>query len=701
MTVGQESRSGSRSSKDSQVVQAVLAQIDSAESSTISIKEKWTENYDMFVKGSTFKGKAAWQSQFSVPKLSSSIRQAQGQLVNILLQNPKWWQLEARADRNALAEELKEPLWKMVNFFLEDANFYRHAGTFILNSLISIGSTYVGWRKKVIQNPEYVMMKAAEEERREKQRLAKVVENPDIEDEFTDPDFIQESIEKALEDLPSILAGEVPTQAPQPKPYIQVGALDLQDPNQELLWWDTSSVYMEDCKWKAFAIEKPLYEVRQLAKLGFFPKRKVASIPPGEVDSTAAIRDWRYKNEVKQSNRDKNVELLFYYGPLIIDDEVVKDDFFCVIANRSILLKSGAYPYWEPPGQKTPLVNAAVRQIPGRATGAGIGDAAVLLQRTLDSNYQLVCDQFRFALPGLNIINWNSLVDKGSVTEGLEPGKWIEVRDDPNKAFKHEDLSSNIENQVHPIQDVLRAAIDDATGVNDLMTGGGNLRSRTTAAETNAKMSGSQNAVNIIALDLEQNFLIPVLQKVFARVLQFGLNELQNNPQLQSLFSEAELMSLNNLSATDRMDILNNFYRFKVNGFSSTGNKEEKLRIVNEMFQIANSGGPLSQFINMPNLIKYWARLQEVDDENALLVSDSPAEQVYNENAVLLAGHGVATSPDDDDMVHMQLHQQAAQSPAATQELAQHLQDHQMQAQQKQTMGQMPGQPPAGPQPIQ
>lgn len=688
--ISTEVRGPSDNKRDAKIVDAVLRMMKDCDSQAPSIKAKWRENFDMFVNGSNFQNKKDWQSRFTTMKLSASIRQAQAMLVNTLIQNPRWWILDPRNPEDPRSVRLGKILKKVVAHYMEEAKFTRHAGTFFLNALVSMGSLYIGWRLKTIQNPEYILEMTKEAEKKEKARLARHVANPQATDDLLDPENIESSLAEALSDFEAEATGDAAPSQPKPKKYIEIGALDFQDPLHELVWWDNSVAYMEDATWKAFEYDVPLYVLRHMGKLGFFPKSKVKKIGPKKLDPEEARRKREYANLTSQLADNEVASLLIYQGPLVIDGEIEEDDFFCVIANRAVVLKSGPNPYWEPHGHGSAMINASVRQIPHRATGAGIGDNANIIQKTYDSNLQLVCDQFRFALPGLNIINWTSVVDQSALQEGLEPGKLIEVRDDPSKVFRHENLTANLENQVQPINEILRQSIDEATGLSDLLLGGGNLRSRTTAAETNARLNSGQRTVSIIALDLEQNFLLPALQKIFARVLQFGIPEIPNNPRLRAILTEDEQAELMSLDAGDRMDILNNYYQFKIQGFSGIQASDEKLARVNEILGIINSAptGPVAAQVDVTSVVKLWTRLTGLGDDEMLLKKDNPLEVINAENTALLAGHDVSVNQDDDDQMHMQYHQAAMGTAQPTQQLMIHLQMHQQQMMQKQMLQQ-------------
>lgn len=675
-----------REDAEARKVSAMVALIEKAERDSALITKRWVESYDMFVYGSRFKDKQDWQVQLSINKFASSIRAVQGEMMATLINTPNWWSLDPKSPNNGKASMLKPAFEKMMNYYLDASNFKRHAGTFFLNSLISIGNLFVGWKQMLVQNPAYVLEQTRAERQRDQARLAKNVENPQVTEDSESE--LASKIEAAAEDFKALATGEEVIGKPKPKKYVQMGVLDFKDPNHENIFWDTNVAYMEDSLWKAFEYEANLYELKHMAKLGFFSKSAVDNIPSKKPDDALANQGIRYQNlrSTDSAQNDSKVLITVYMGPLIVDNEVVKDKVFCVIANRAKILKESEYPFWEPPGHHTALINAAVKQVPGRATGAGIGDSAIELQKVYDSNWQLICDTFRFGIAGINIVDYQQLVDKSSLDEGIEPGKTIQVRGDPKKVFHREQLTHNLENQVTPVQEMLRQGIEELIGVNAMFSGAPNLRSRTTAAETQAQLSGSQRTTNTIALDLEQNFIVPTLQKVFARVLQFGLLEIETNPELDSLLDEDEKIELKRLNDADRLSILQSYYRFKIKGFSAQQDRAEKLARMNEVLSIINSGGPLSMLIDLPKFMELWAELMELKDDNILIVKDSPLAQIEAENTTLMGGHMVSPGESDDHELHIKLQGPLAAAPYATPEMQQHVQEHTMMLQMIQQM---------------
>ena len=692
---------GRKSVKDklSERVSAVNDLVDSADGQVTLIKERWRENYDMFVYGSRNDEKEVWQTNFSVNKLASSIRTAQGRLIDTLVNKPDWYELTPRSYYNKEAQKLRKAFGKVFDYYIEAAKFKRHAGSFFLSALINSGSIHIGWESKLVQNPEYVLEQTEASRREEQTRLANKVVNPQVVDESLSGEELQRGLLSSLEEFAAEAQG---TGLPEKKaePYVQIGALKLMDINPDRMYWDPNVMYMEDSMWRAFDYDVNRWELNYAAKLGYFKQSDIDKITDDSQYAEKTSHDLRYKNTIpgRKSNSDK-IRLRVYYGPLIIDGEIKKDKYFCIIANSDTIIKEGSYPYWEPPGQHTPIITAAVRQIPFRATGAGIGDNAVALQKIYDSNWQLQCDTFRFGISGINVVNYQNLVDKSQLMEGIYPGMTLEVRGSPKDSFEHIEFTSNRESQVHPVQNMLEQAIDQLTGINELMVGGGNQYSRTSAAETNARLGAGTQNVNTIALDLETNFLIPALEKCFARILQFGLPEINSNPELRALLDEEELAEISQLNAAGRMEVLNRWYHFKIKGFSSDQDKNEALMRSNELLTIINANGPLTPLINLPAFMKKHFELMDIKDaEDLLIIDQSPMQQVTQENAVLMSGHAIMPAESDDHEFHMQQHGPLAMSPYATPEAIQHYQMHEQYVMQMQmaAQAQQQGGPPPG-----
>lgn len=663
-------------------VASINALLKKSEDRTKDTRDVWEDNYILFAVGPSFAEKEDWQSQFSVSHFANSIRTAQGKLVNIIVNSPDWWDLEAKNDRNGAAQRLRRPMKKLLGYFLEVADFKRYAGTFFMQSLISLGVLGVGFRKKLVLNPEWVLRKTEEQRKKEQRTMAPHVANPET---AQDDEFLLEEINKAVDGFVGETQGEEPPKAKPIEQYVQYGTLDFWEPMPKFFFWEPSVSYLQDSPWVAFQYQLPLSEVKRSAKMGLFSKAAVKRIPV-----RTPSPKWQVANRIYQRttmpvpDASDDVIITAYFGPLYQDGAIVRDNYFCVIANDSVILKEGDYPYWEPPMHRGPVIAAAVRQIPHRATGAGIGDQAKGLQRQLDQNLMLLCDSWRLNIGGINVVNRSALVDKSTLDEGIYPGKILEIKTKPSEAFERVSLTSNVDNQVAPINEILRQGINDSVGNMDAVSSGPALRSRTSAKEISTRVEGAQGALDIMALDLEQIFLIPILQKCLARVLQYGIPEVQNNVELRALFDEEELQDLLSLTEADRLEIINSYYKFKISGFSANQNKAERATRVNELLQIGSSNPLINAMLNWPEIIREWATLMDLDPSKFLVLDSSEAARIIAENQVLLQETQVVVNPNDNDELHLQLHAPLASSELQTEALVQHVMMHQQQLEQKQ-----------------
>lgn len=683
---------------------AVVNLVKVDKDSTAEIRRKWRDNYEMFCHGTEFRDKADWQSQFSINKLASSIRAAAANLKRTLVHNPDWFDLDPYNPDSERAAELAPAIKKYVRYLLDTANFIRHADTFILQSLLSMGACFVGWKPRLIPNPAFIAAQTRKKRQELQKELAPFVVNPGADSTLSEEEALN-FINKALDTLQKQATGEASDRVDaDEKPYFQVGGLDIQIPIAEDCGWDTNVSYMEDSNYAWYRTTMRMSDVKAYAKMGFFDKKVVkdleASNPSRNPESFA--KDRTYKGRTTDGGRyHSEVDLLIYFGPLALDGEAKPEMWSCIIANDSHMLRESPYPFWEPKNHKHALIMAAARQIPHMPTGQGIGDTAVSLQRALDSNYTLLNDTMRFGVVGINVVNTMGLVEETLFEEGIEPGSIIQTRDDPKKVFHHVDLTSNIENQVKPIQLALEQGIDDLTGVSALSFGGNNLRSRTTAAEISARQSGSDGQIDSIALDLETRFLVPFLEKTLARALQFGLPELRNNPEVKGVLTDEEINLLSNIGAEERASLLFNFFQFKIKGFSFQQDHQERLARINEAFQIANSGGPLQEVFPFVPALKRWLKEMDMEELGAEVNPDSKQAQLQQENNLLLSNRPVMVLPDDDHEAHLRSHQVVSMSSQPTPAMQEHVQMHQqamqqLQAQQQaQEQGSPQGQSPA------
>lgn len=656
--------------------------ISKAQEETYAIRQKWRENYDQFAHGSRFRDKEDWQSSFSSGKFEVRVRNTAGEIRDILLNHPDWFDLEPWDASNERVQQLKAPLLKLFRYHLRRGKFARNAGTFVLVSLLAMGRMVVSWRKTLTQNPNYIKEVGADDSKKEDIALAKKVQNPSTTE--LAPEQIQESLQAAFESFSSILAGEelgeVEFEEQKQKPYLQVGTLAFDVTSPDTQAWEPTVGYIEESPWGSYEREIPTWEIYEWIENKYLDKVSAKELEESPRATPKDVRGQRnMANLQNYRTGTQTTKVTYYAGPLIIDGRVKNPRYACIILNDSILAKEWKeYPYWEPCGHKlTPFVDASVKEVPFRATGAGVGDNAVKLDRMLDSNLNLMNDSMRLNTVGVTVVDEGRLIDPGQLEKGIEPGLVLRARGgDAKKVISHESLTNNLERQWDPVNQHLEQSINELMGASSLDLGGPTQHSRTTAQEVQAQLQGSSKRINHIAIDLETTFLIPVLEKAFARVLQFGLSEVRSNPELEGVLSEEERELLSSMTQSERVGAINYYYSFKVNGFSTEDNVQQQLRLINELFTIANAGGPLGQIMNQEGLLRQWLRINDMEDNvDEIVVPNTEASLILLENQLMQAGRMIAPVQGENSEVHLRSHLSV---PNPSPQLQAHIRDTQM-----------------------
>jgi hypothetical protein len=663
---------------ETRVVKAVVDAVAYSRYKTNDVRNQWRLNFETFVGGSKFEGKADWQSDFSVNEIGSSVRTCAGGIRSNFLRRPDWFEVNGLTTESQKYEKVVD---KALRFYLDRANFRRRSSTFLLMACISLGIMRVGWQFQRVRNPRKAFEEGDKQAERFDKAVAKSVENPRA------PAFepSEEGMDQAFAEFLSLATDSTPAPRKTPE-FVQRGGLELKPLNPENFFWDPSSDYMEDSSWLAYEDYIPLWRLRELEDLKLIKNvSEIVPLPPTQ-DKTS--QDFRNKNispapNATDANMVKVTELI---GTVVYDNEIIMTDAYVVIANDKICLKVSGNPYWGDVNGK-PYVMAAAHEIPFRPSGAGIGDNAIGLQRVLDSNYQLMTDQMRLGIVGINFVDRTRLISPDSLQEGLAPGKIYETNQDPDKVFKHVNITSNIENQVFPMNEVLRQGIQKATGVNALVGGGPSMRSRTSATEISTQAQGSEGHIYTISEDLEIQFLIPFLQKCIARVLQFGLD--LTDPEFAAKFDDYEQDQIRELRKQARDLNFSQLYGFNIKGFGAEVKRLDEIQRMNELLALYNTGGLVAQSLNGPQLMKDLVDRMGFRDPSAYVLDNTELEAIFAENRLLGMNQYVAVSEYNNHELHIQQHQKAMLFPNGNTEAAQaHLQEHLMKLQQLQLLKQ-------------
>lgn len=689
--------------RERSICNAINFQIQRCVNCTTELRARWTENRQILESGTPMPEKEDWQSKISVNKYAVSIRSSVASIIRMIISSPNWYELEPQGN-NPKAERMRPAFEKLMGHRMDKANFKEHLETALLTAFTSMSTLVVDWRNVLKQNPIFILKEAEKQAQKEARKFNAKVANPLV-PALPAQEEMAESLSASLDSFVLEAQGETVTE-PKVEEFVVVGELHLRDAIDTQTYWEPTVQYMNDSPWRADKWEIPLYSLYAQAEALGISKDKLEDLANkkgnigGAFSLIQTFKD-KYHNRNPVPGKTDIVELTYYAGPLVENNKVTKPFYYALIANNSVILKDGVYPFFEPDSANNPYVTACINRIPYKAVGAGIGENAIELQKTLDSNLNMAVDSLRLALCGVTVSDASKLVDQSQLDEGTYPGMNISVKDtaDVRRVFNRVDIASPLTNQVHPVNNEISSAFDQLTGVNELQTGGNNPYSRTSATESEAKLQSGANSTTMIAYSVEQSLFIPFLKKVLARELQFGIPNIMNDAEALSLLTPDEQQEILSLSTSEKLQVISQWYNYKINGLSAIANRNEKVSRDNEMLQIIGSNPIFQGITDIPALLKeVWANRGVKNPAQFLLTEGTPTEILAKETELLMSNHLVIPAETDDHKMHLEQQGPIAQSPWATDAMKQHVQYH-MQMLQALEMAQAQQQP--GGEPVQ
>lgn len=669
-------------------VNAIKKIVEDFEHDAIYEHARADTNFDMFINGSKFEGKQDWQADFTIPKWERSIRAAHANIKNKVLNHHDFYDFEAYNKDDSRLADILDSIKKGVNYNIEISNSKEKIGRSILAGLIYQAHCYVGWKDILLLNPSYVDFHTKKNREKIRESLSKITDNPPPNPIAQDPDEVDiiNSIQAGMSKLYKNQPNEV--KEIEPPQYLRMGTFDIITPNPKDVGFDMNMDLFKDSKHKFFKLKVHRWQLKAEEKKGIFSN--VDKVINRNVKDY--INDIRVKNRASTISGDDRVELIYYYGSLVVNGVEVYPNYSCVIADRSVILRESVYPFWEPLDKKTPISSLAVKEVPGKAGGAGASDHGVKLQKHFDGMWHMSYDQALRTMAGLTLVEYNALVDKSILERGVNPGEHVEVRGNPKEKVAHVDLSSNLENQVKPAAEVVRQGIEDAGGLSALTYGGAQLRSRTTKAEVDQRANADSVSIDDMSSNIA-DYLAEIIHTMVARFLQFGIDELKTNKNLQAIYDPIEIELLQSLSVEERIQILNGGFKVRIKGFLGQAQKADAIAKINELLFMANNpSSPIASMLPLQSVLEAWFNLQDMSDIGLKLDLNNETSRVYAENQILANNQFLQVSPNDKHQAHIQSHimDQRVMQTQAGQE---HIMEHQAMMQQLEQAQQQPNQP--------
>ena len=225
---------------------------------------------------------------------------------------------------------------------------------------------------------------------------------------------------------------------------------------------------------------------------------------------------------------DDKVRLTKYYG--LVPSDLFKEDAdegekvegkseyveaIIVIANGGVLLKAEANPYMM---KDRPVVAFPWDVVPGRFWGRGICEKGYNAQKALDTELRARIDALALTVHPMLAVDASRL-PRGSKLE-VRPGKAILTNGNPAEIlqpFRFGNLDSTSFNQSAQLQQMVQMA----TGAIDAAGIPGSINGDSTAAGISMSLGAIIKRHKRTLINFQEAFLIPLVQKVAYRYMQF------------------------------------------------------------------------------------------------------------------------------------------------------------------------------------
>ncbi len=286
------------------------------------------------------------------------------------------------------------------------------------------------------------------------------------------------------------------------------------------------------------------------------------------------VKERRRKGQNEFIDATQKIELLYFWGS-VVDEQgfFSQDNRVMVVANEMYLILDQAIPYSH---GKSPhnLIYPITHPHKG-TSGVSLAEPIVKLQYVINNVFNMYVDALNWAINPVFEYNPNQMKNP---TDALTmfPGKTIPVNSDTPV------LRPTITKPVGPeaitaIQTISKE-IDEGMSVNEFVQG--TAGKSKTLGEYKGKAADTQGLFDVIARDIEQNGLKPVLEMAYDLCEQFG--ELEGREGL---------------------------FEFKVGGVSLLLAQEEQRRNIGEIIMLALQAPPLGEMTDIEDL---WKKLLSV-----------------------------------------------------------------------------------------
>jgi hypothetical protein len=523
-----------------------------------SKRDVWNECWQLYRGQENFENKEAWQARIVTPKAFSSVKTATNIIKRFLRSSGTPFAYDAINPDDALNVTRAQQRTDLTKVFMEKACWLEEFSEAIESGFImglGLMKAWWGFEPRVFTSVETVAN--PETQQLEKQLIRK-----------------------------EVLEGRLYLKAVDPYNFYWL-------PGSKLNRWTGTLEVME----------VPLWELQQLAQQGIFDPELVAQIKPQRADEYEQQRALRF-NERTYGNLTPNkgsdmVKLVEFYGPIMVDDVVVEKYGHMVVANDSVCLRAQANSLWR---NKPPYVGFSPLAVPFRTEGVGLIEMVREVDRAISRLANMSHDTLMFKLSPIYEVTPEAYENPEDFETGIVPGKVFRKRLNFAQASG---ISPIISEDISQGAVAVSAALDrthqEGAMVSEIVQAVPRYRGVQSATEIDAKFGSQQTFFEGLATDIEQQFLVPLVDLAGDLVMQFI--DTATDPRVPRILGVGVEAFLG-MSREELTDMVQGDYTIKASGISSQIEKAEMLQNLIQFMNIIGQSQEWMYSINEGELMK-------------------------------------------------------------------------------------------------
>lgn len=532
----------------------------------------WNECWELYRGQEDWSDKEDWQTKIVLPKTWSSIKQATNVIKRFLTSAKQPWSAESINPDDIVTVVRAEQVTDLVQVFLDQAHYIEEFAVGLeCGFIVGLGAWKIWWGLVPRQRIRVVTGMVGEDGR--------FVESP------------QGNIKQTVRE--EVLEGRLFVRAVDPYNFYWL-------PGSKLNRWTGTIEEVEIPKW----------ELMEMASKGVFDKEKIAALGAMKIDEQQkqSWTRWGERSNVGSVGPVKGAEIVKlteFYGPIIIDGEVVEKNGHVVIANDQVMLlpaeegwqKNG---YWH---QKAPYVGFSPLGLPFRTEGVGLIEQVRAINKSLNRLANLSVDTLLFRLLPVFEVTPEVYENPEDFETGMVPGKVF------RRTFQNMGTPG-----INPVefQDVsqgsvavagmLDRAFQEGALVSEIQQAIPRYRGYQSATEIDAKVESQNGFFGSMATDIEKQAIAPAVEMAIDLMLQF-INT-ANDPRVASILGVGQDV-LRGMTREELLEIVQGDYKIRVEGISGQLEKVEMLQnLVQFMNIIGQNAEAWMPYINQDALLR-------------------------------------------------------------------------------------------------